>query len=166
MPALSPEQWKQVTPYLDRALSLEEEERAAWPMSLRQQDPSLTGLLQTLLEEHRSLDQTEHRSVLRSRLGPYEIEGLLGAGGMGEVYRARDARLDRIVAIKVLPDRLSSDAERRHGRLFLLVKTGGAQLVMENPSGWIGLRLPSPDGKRRAFIEVLNDSNVDLIEDF
>src|SRR5688572_18287691 len=42
------------------------------------------------------------------RLGPYEIIGLLGAGGMGEVYRARDTRLDRIVAIKVLPGRLAS----------------------------------------------------------
>jgi serine/threonine protein kinase len=37
-----------------------------------------------------------------TRLGPYEIQSLLGAGGMGEVYRARDTRLDRIVAIKVI----------------------------------------------------------------
>src|SRR5215471_6976168 len=38
------------------------------------------------------------------RLGPYEITSAIGAGGMGEVYRARDTRLDRIVAIKILPD--------------------------------------------------------------
>src|SRR4029453_4244510 len=43
-----------------------------------------------------------------SRLGPYEIAAPLGAGGMGEVYRARDTRLERTVAIKVLPDHLSS----------------------------------------------------------
>ena len=44
-----------------------------------------------------------------ARLGPYEVLSPLGAGGMGEVYRARDARLDREVAIKVLPERLTED---------------------------------------------------------
>jgi serine/threonine protein kinase len=48
-----------------------------------------------------------------TKLGPYEIIAPLGAGGMGEVYRARDTRLDRIVAIKVLPPEFSSDPERR-----------------------------------------------------
>ena len=48
-----------------------------------------------------------------SRLGPYEVTAQVGAGGMGEVYRARDSRLDRTVAIKVLPARLSSDPKLR-----------------------------------------------------
>jgi eukaryotic-like serine/threonine-protein kinase len=48
-----------------------------------------------------------------TKLGPYEIQGPLGAGGMGEVYRAKDSRLDRTVAIKVLPPHLSSDVESR-----------------------------------------------------
>src|SRR5262245_3650094 len=47
-----------------------------------------------------------------TRLGSYEILGSLGSGGMGEVYRARDTKLKRDVAIKVLPDALSHDAER------------------------------------------------------
>jgi eukaryotic-like serine/threonine-protein kinase len=47
------------------------------------------------------------------RLGPYEILSAIGAGGMGEVYRARDPRLDRIVAVKILPDHLSDRAELR-----------------------------------------------------
>src|SRR5881628_1954672 len=48
-----------------------------------------------------------------TRLGPYEIVGPLGAGGMGEVYRAKDTRLDRLVAIKVLPSHLSWEPELR-----------------------------------------------------
>jgi eukaryotic-like serine/threonine-protein kinase len=46
-----------------------------------------------------------------TKLGPYEIQSPLGAGGMGEVYRARDTRLDRTVAIKILPPHLSADPE-------------------------------------------------------
>src|SRR5216683_1190620 len=48
-----------------------------------------------------------------TRLGPYEIVAPAGAGGMGEVYRARDTRLNREVAIKVLPEHLSSNPEVR-----------------------------------------------------
>jgi serine/threonine-protein kinase len=50
---------------------------------------------------------------LGTHLGPYEILAQIGAGGMGEVYRARDTRLDRIVAIKVLPDHLATRVELR-----------------------------------------------------
>ena len=48
-----------------------------------------------------------------ARLGPYEVLTPLGAGGMGEVYKARDTRLDRTVAIKILPELLAGDPQFR-----------------------------------------------------
>ena len=51
-------------------------------------------------------------TVPGGRLGPYEIVGAIGAGGMGEVYRARDMRLDRDVAVKILPELFAADPER------------------------------------------------------
>src|ERR1700690_4077527 len=51
--------------------------------------------------------------VSGTKLGPYEIQSPLGAGGMGEVYRAKDTRLDRTVAVKILPAHLSDNPEAK-----------------------------------------------------
>src|SRR6476646_9434879 len=78
-----------------------------------------------------------------TRLGPYEILELIGAGGMGEVYRARDTRLDRIVALKVSKDQFSARFEREaravaalnHPHLCHLYDVGPNFLVMEFVEG-------------------------------
>jgi serine/threonine protein kinase len=50
--------------------------------------------------------------TIGARLGPYEITAMIGEGGMGQVFRARDTKLDRDVAIKILPEAFAHDAER------------------------------------------------------
>src|ERR1700736_5761952 len=74
-----------------------------------------------------------------TRLGPYEILALIGAGGMGEVYKARDTRLDRIVAIKISKEQFSERFEREaravaalnHPNICQLYSVGPNYLVME-----------------------------------
>jgi serine/threonine protein kinase len=80
-----------------------------------------------------------------TRLGPYEILSPLGAGGMGEVYRARDSKLKREVALKVLPNVFASDPERmarfqreaellaalNHPHIAAIYGLEGSALVME-----------------------------------
>jgi len=65
-----------------------------------------------------------------ARVGPYEALSRLGAGGMGEVWRARDARLQREVAIKVLPSELSADA----GRLKRFEKEARSASALNHPN--------------------------------
>ncbi len=57
MSPISPERWQEISPYLDHALSLSEEQRAAWLSDFRTQHLNLAGLLEQLLEEHRALSQ-------------------------------------------------------------------------------------------------------------
>ncbi len=121
MAQLSPEKWKEVNPYLDQALSLPDSERAKFVATLRERNSSLADLLVTLLDDHQSVLKEKflengpfsEPSIVGHKLGPYQVEEQLGSGGMGEVYRALDTRLNRTVAIKVLPSHFSFDPEQR-----------------------------------------------------
>ena len=92
--------------------------------------------------------------TLGTRLGPYEIVAPLGAGGMGEVYRARDTKLGRDVAIKVLPAAFAADADRlarfeREARLLASLNHPniGAIYGVEEAGGVVALVLELVDGE-------------------
>ena len=92
-----------------------------------------------------------------TRLGPYEIVAPLGAGGMGEVFRAKDTRLGREVAIKVLPDSLARDAERlarleREARLLAALSHSGIASIygIEDGGGTLALVMELVEGETLA----------------
>ena len=86
-----------------------------------------------------------------TRLGPYEIEGPLGQGGMGEVYRSRDTRLDRSVAIKILPSAFASDPES----VRRFEKEARAVASLSHPNVVTLLDVGEQDGVRYAVTELV-----------
>jgi hypothetical protein len=80
------------------------------------------------------------RLAIGTRLGPYEVVSLLGAGGIGEVYKARDTRLDRTVAVKVLPAGFAGDEDR--GRRLLRAR--GPHDLPAQPPAHLFTRIPPP----------------------
>ena len=130
---MTPSRWQQIEKLYHAALECEPGERAAFLVRACDGDADLRGEVESLLEQNSQdgaldrpafegaqslLDPSVARITAGTLLGPYRVEGPLGAGGMGEVYRAKDTKLDREVAIKVLPSALATDPERlaRFGR--------------------------------------------------
>src|SRR5450631_4647009 len=125
---MSSGRWERTKEILEQALRLAPQERQAYLGAACGADADLRGELESLIASYEEagssflgadasevLQLTPTRALSSgTKLGPYELIELLGAGGMGEVYRARDARLDRIVAIKILPAAFSADHERLH----------------------------------------------------
>jgi serine/threonine protein kinase len=123
-----PDRWQHLEGVFHAALARDEAERTPFVREACRGDESLRLDIESLLRFERdaqafmqapafevapSLIQETTTPLVGQRLGPYEIGALLGAGGMGDVYRARDTTLGRDVAIKILPDVFTADANRR-----------------------------------------------------
>ena len=119
---MTPERFRQVTGLFQAALERPAAERLTFVRNESADDDALRGEVCAMLAAHEAAGvtdvprisiPTDDRGISPGdAVGPYEIRGLIAAGGMGRVYRARDARLDRDVAVKVLPSEYAEDLVR------------------------------------------------------
>lgn len=119
------DRWEEIDSLFHSALEREPSERDAWLRRACGGDPDLLREVGELVANHRETPQEDWAAAAAARLvategamsagshiGPYEIVALIGAGGMGEVYRARDRKLNRDVALKVLPPEFANVPDR------------------------------------------------------
>src|SRR5262249_3547062 len=116
--------WQHIEQLYHSALERDPSQRAAFLDEACRGDESLRREVESLLAQQsqaenfierpaaRIMAECQGQSLLGQQIGSYRVLSLLGSGGMGEVYRARDTKLGRDVAIKVLPREFSSDPER------------------------------------------------------
>jgi serine/threonine protein kinase len=135
MPKLSPDQWLALSPRLDEALGMTDQERSIWFCTLRDEDPILARQLEILLQEHRELSEEGFLDARPVELpgapglagqtfGVYKLVSEIGHGGMGTVWLAErsDGRFERRVAVKVLNIALmgkgGEERFKREGRIL------------------------------------------------
>ncbi|HVN82566.1 MAG TPA: protein kinase, partial [Terriglobia bacterium] len=171
-PLAQAERLLQIDRLLDAARGQEPEQREAYLDQACAGDKDLRREVEALLAAHEkagnaveipALDlaaqavakQPSH-SLVGKRLGLYEVEELIGAGGMGEVYRARDTRLRRAVALKVLPPEYSFDPER----VARLEREAELLASLNHPNIATIHGLEEADGKRFLVLELVEGETL------
>src|SRR5215469_6001707 len=160
---MTPEQWQRAREVLADALELKPEDRTAFLDHACSSDHPLRREVERLLassDEARSsfLQSSVFRVGLLpgTKLGDYEVQRLLGCGGMGEVYRARDLRLERDVAIKVLPAAFCSDQDR----LRRFEQEARAAAALNHPNILAVYQLGSYEGSPYLVSELLDGETL------
>ena len=165
------DRWQQMSRICADALAREAAERAAFLQEACVGDDALRRDVESLLaNESQAADfltappaaaakllTSEQEFLIGKQIGPYRVLSLLGAGGMGEVYRARDTKLGRDVAIKVLPPMFTADRDRlarfeREARMLATLNHPhiGAIYGLEDADGVRALVLEFVDGETLA----------------
>ncbi len=176
--AMKPERWRQVEQLYRAALDREPGERTVFLSEACNGDEDLRREIESLLAAPSTgpgpLDQPVEALIAEARtieltpgtrIGPYQIEALIGQGGMGKVYRARDTRLGRIVAIKTSGARFSERFKREaraaaalnHSHICHLYDVGPDCLVMEYIEG-APVRGPLPVGQALKYAQQICDA--------
>src|SRR2546428_4105692 len=155
---MDPERWRQIEGLYHSALEQEAPQRGAFLAKTCSEDDELRREVESLLAQGGSTGALVDRSAWKAgaeladtatllapgaRLGPYQVLGSLGQGGMGKVYRAVDTRLDRAVAIKISAEQFSARFEREaraisslnHPHICTLYDVGSNYLAMELVEG-------------------------------
>ena len=155
------DRWRHITEIFHAAIAREPDSRDAFLTDACRQDPSLREEVERLLASHQEAGTFGETAVAGpaphltpgTSFGPYVVGTLIGAGGMGEVYRARDPKLGRDVAIKVLPADVTGDPDRlsrftREARLLASLNhpNVGAIYELEDAGAVRGLVLELIDG--------------------
>ena len=126
---MTPERWREIEQLYQLALEHEAGQRAAFLVDACRGDEEMRREIESLLTHAepaegfmeapgmavlaQAIAQERSGSMVGRQIGAYRILAFIGAGGMGEVYRARDTRLGRLVALKILPGGVATDPERR-----------------------------------------------------
>ncbi|HEX8814583.1 MAG TPA: serine/threonine-protein kinase, partial [Terriglobales bacterium] len=133
MLTLTPDQWQEVSPYLDEVLDLTPEERPAWLFALSQRDANLASIVRTLLDEQAQLKEEGflEKSPFRigsglagQKIGAYTLVSQIAQGGMGSVWLAQrsDGRFERQAAVKfvsiALTSRVTEERFKREGSIL------------------------------------------------
>ena len=168
---MTPERWKQVEALYHAARTRPSGERAAFLADRCRDDESLRREVESLLNEPVSDDgfldspasaaahvtpAVTPAAMSGHTLGGYHLQALLGAGGMGEVYRARDTKLGRDVAIKVLPRAITGDPDR----LARFEREARMLAALNHPNICAIYGLEEADGLRFLILELVDGETL------